>query len=632
MRRMILLLIVNWTLLTCLPLGRLATAYATIHYVSHSGNNTPPYLTWQTAADSIQWAINVSQFGDTIYVANGVYKEQVVMIPGLSLIGAGMDSWVIDTRGLTSPWPFISVEIKDSCLLKGFKIIVTDILTDQWGIGDRGTTGSIVTQNWVKSSFYGIEVNNLDTSIHSNLFAYKNIIDAVAGVDIFNSDAIIRGNTINTAQNPQGGYSAGVRIEAYYLNFYPTIDSNYIYVTEWYGIRKSYGTRPTIRNNTILLHGADAEGMELYDSDSTFVYNNLIISHGSQNGIYNAGIQYIRIYNNYLTGSYNGNILTVGDGDVAENNVITGGSSAAVVGGGNVVFKYNNVWNNAVNYSGLTPDSTNLSVDPMIMNDDTTRGKLDFHLQKYSPLIDRGDPTIKDKDSSRSDIGLYGGPWGEAYNYIDLPPHAPVNFTAVDSNGIFLSWNRNTEADTSHYNVYRDTTSNFTIDSTKLIGSPTDTFFTDAVRQGVNKIVYKVTAVDKQGNESEPSDEQEIILTGINHKPIIVKYYRLYQNYPNPFNPTTKIGYRLKESGYVKLYVYDIKGALVETLVNGYQSAGYHEVEFNGKVGSRQSSVGKLQPAIIDALATGVYIYQIMVRNDRGIPVFSDVKKMILLK
>jgi hypothetical protein len=99
--------------------------------------------------------------------------------------------------------------------------------------------------------------------------------------------------------------------------------------------------------------------------------------------------------------------------------------------------------------------------------------------------------------------------------------------------------------------------------------------------------------------------------------------YILYQNYPNPFNPSPKIGYKLKERGYVKLYVYDIKGELVWVLVNEVQEAGYYEVEFN----SAFSHSGEVRN-----LASGVYIYQILVSNDRSIPVFSDIKKMIYLK
>lgn len=49
----------------------------------------------------------------------------------------------------------------------------------------------------------------------------------------------------------------------------------------------------------------------------------------------------------------------------------------------------------------------------------------DFHLQKYSPLIDAGDTLVNDVDGTRSDIGLYGGPYGKSYDYLDLAPVEP---------------------------------------------------------------------------------------------------------------------------------------------------------------------------------------------------------------
>ncbi len=253
----------------------------------------------------------------------------------------------------------------------------------------------------------------------------------------------------------------------------------------------------------------------------------------------------------------------------------------------------------------------------MIVNDDSTLGDLDFHLQMFSPLIDRGDPDILDKDGTRSDIGLYGGPFGEIYQYQDLPPRAPVNLSAVvDTNYILLKWNKNTEADFGHYNLCRDTTENFTADSTTLVASVEDTFYLHIRPEGVSNLYFKLTAEDNQGNVSEPSEELHLVLTGIkNNEEFIINNYRLFQNYPNPFNPSTKIGYRIKEGGYVKLYVYDVKGELIETLVNQNQQAGYHEVTFSQK-----------------DLASGIYIYQLMVRSENNIPVFSDIKKMILLK
>jgi hypothetical protein len=198
-----------------------------------------------------------------------------------------------------------------------------------------------------------------------------------------------------------------------------------------------------------------------------------------------------------------------------------------------------------------------------------TEAAYDYHLQMFSPAIDAGDPNILDVDGTRSDIGAYGGPGGESYVYIDLPPRPPVNVDAVvDSNIIIVNWNRNTEADTSHYNVYRDTVSNFTIDPSKLISSQTDTIFIQPVPQNVESLYYKITAVDNQENESLPSEEVGVLITSVNEYQTIVNDYILYQNYPNPFNPSTKIGYKLKERGYVKLMVYDIKGELVSVLVN----------------------------------------------------------------
>lgn len=164
-----------------------------------------------------------------------------------------------------------------------------------------------------------------------------------------------------------------------------------------------------------------------------------------------------------------------------------------------------------------------------------------------------------------------------------------------------------------------DTVINFTIDTTKLVSSQTDTLYIQAIPQAAEKLYFKVTAVDRQGNESKASEEIPVRLISVRGQWEAVNNYMLYQNYPNPFNPTTKISYKLKEGGYVKLYVYDVKGEVVTVLVNQSQGAGYYEVEFP-------------QSALKDELSSGVYIYQIMVRDERGVPVFSDIKKMVYVK
>jgi len=74
---------------------------------------------------------------------------------------------------------------------------------------------------------------------------------------------------------------------------------------------------------------------------------------------------------------------------------------------------------------------------------------------------------------------------------------------------------------------------------------------------------------------------------------------RLLPNTPNPFNPMTRIRYDLARPGLVTLRIFDARGRLVDTLVQGPQDAGTHAVVWNGRDG-RQVPLG-----------SGVYFYTI---------------------
>ena len=578
MKKLILffsLLIVNYSL-----------TVAEIRYVSHSGNNTPPYLSWETAADSIMSAINISSFGDTIYVASGVYEEVVDMIDGLTLIGAGSDSCIIDTRNVQN-YPGYSIEVADSCLLSSFNVYSFNSST---GIGiyvGGGNRNSTVNHCKVQAAKTGIEVW---TGSQNKPFIQDNIIQNVTnGITVLLSGPIVEGNIIYPI-------ARGLNSQ---LNSFPVYLNNTIICSQCVnGFDAGLSLHSTLRNN--LFFGSGNYAMFAY-VDS--IFNNGIygINDGWNDAIYGADLY---IENNHIQNAQNGIRYDPG-------------------GGNEPVVRYNSLWNNEINFKNFTPDTTNIIANPMF-NDAFTQ---DFHLQMFSPLIDAGDPAILDVDGSRSDIGIYGGPFGERYVYNDLAPAIPINFTAtLDTNYIILSWNKNTEADFSHYNLYRDTVQGFTIDSTNLAASVTDSFYLNIIPAGVSDYFFKLTAVDSQGNESSPSIERHIVLTSIDgDNSQEFSDFRLYQNFPNPFNPTTRISYQLKERGYVKLYVYDVKGELIKTLVNQYQKGGYYEVEFTPETHSATGS-GKSR------LASGIYIYQIMVRSENNIPVFSDINKMIYLK
>ncbi len=85
--------------------------------------------------------------------------------------------------------------------------------------------------------------------------------------------------------------------------------------------------------------------------------------------------------------------------------------------------------------------------------------------------------------------------------------------------------------------------------------------------------------------------------------------FNVSQNYPNPFNPNTTISYTLPEASQVKLTVYNSLGEELSTLVNSFNEAGAHTVNFNAA-----------------RLASGMYFYKIEANG------FSQVKKMILMK
>ncbi len=57
----------------------------------------------------------------------------------------------------------------------------------------------------------------------------------------------------------------------------------------------------------------------------------------------------------------------------------------------------------------------------------------------------------------------------------------------------------------------------------------------------------------------------------------------LKQSYPNPFSSNSTFECDLKKSGDVSLKMYNVKGQLVKTLVDDYQTASTHQIMWDGK-------------------------------------------------
>jgi hypothetical protein len=77
-------------------------------------------------------------------------------------------------------------------------------------------------------------------------------------------------------------------------------------------------------------------------------------------------------------------------------------------------------------------------------------------------------------------------------------------------------------------------------------------------------------------------DYDKKMLTAVEFASGSPETYVLGPNYPNPFNPVTSIRYTLPKSGSVSMRIYNAKGELVNTLVDGSMPAGEHRVSWDG--------------------------------------------------
>lgn len=145
---------------------------------------------------------------------------------------------------------------------------------------------------------------------------------------------------------------------------------------------------------------------------------------------------------------------------------------------------------------------------------------------------------------------------------------------------------------------------------------PIDFSFNDADASGNRELVFTYSPYNQDQSWNDPSrwlwtwigNKMKVDPNGVEDG-IVADDYRLEQNYPNPFNPSTKITYSLQKPELVSLKVYDVLGREAASLVNQYQTAGSHTVNFNAA-----------------NLASGIYFYKIEAGS------FQSIKKLILLK
>ncbi|MFA7332182.1 MAG: T9SS type A sorting domain-containing protein [Candidatus Delongbacteria bacterium] len=117
-------------------------------------------------------------------------------------------------------------------------------------------------------------------------------------------------------------------------------------------------------------------------------------------------------------------------------------------------------------------------------------------------------------------------------------------------------------------------------------------------------------AVSLVSAEGRNESNGVLALTGsTDEAPAQPAVFALSPNHPNPFNPVTTIRYSLATDGPVRIRVFNGLGQQVALLQDGPQSAGAHELSFDGS-----------------ALASGLYICRLEAQG------FTAQQKMMLVK
>ncbi|HRU91457.1 MAG TPA: T9SS type A sorting domain-containing protein [Candidatus Marinimicrobia bacterium] len=131
-------------------------------------------------------------------------------------------------------------------------------------------------------------------------------------------------------------------------------------------------------------------------------------------------------------------------------------------------------------------------------------------------------------------------------------------------------------------------------------------FYTDAAVIPGTTYLYRLGDVDYKGKVTWHKAVEVKVEAENSQVPLV---FGLKSAYPNPFNPSVTIPYSLTEDGQMSLKVYNLRGQLVETLVNAYALKGAYSYTW--------------QP---DNLSAGIYLVRLQSGNHTSMQKVAFVK------
>ncbi len=104
--------------------------------------------------------------------------------------------------------------------------------------------------------------------------------------------------------------------------------------------------------------------------------------------------------------------------------------------------------------------------------------------------------------------------------------------------------------------------------------------------------------VDVTSSDIQTSEAEDLLL---NSEQI---QFKILKNYPNPFNSATTIQFQLTESSEVKVSIYNSLGQLIRILIHRYESAGTHNILWDGFDSSGRAAVSGIYFCQVEAEGT----------------------------
>jgi hypothetical protein len=331
----------------------------TIHVDAANAGKPQDGQTEATAWSTINQALNDSRFretaGNTILIKSGLYREQVDILGRMSGI----------------PGAFNTIRAVEGA----------DVIVD----GEKVRREGVLIHTGV--SYVRVEGLHIQNAQHRGILVFES------------GPGELVGNRIHSCSDSGIEFWYGVRN-------YETVN-NVIYHNEQDGI--------------VISEGSGDDPSRLGANRAIMIRNNLIYANGPDGGdgiaVRNERAHSFALYNNTIVGN-TGDGISIDPancwGDIRNNIIVDSGRiGLKMVPDDSVSRAYNNLFSNGAgglnNFDGRGGQGQNsIAVDPLFIN--AFAG--DFRLQAGSPSLNTGDPAVQfnDTDSTRNDMGVYGGP------------------------------------------------------------------------------------------------------------------------------------------------------------------------------------------------------------------------------